>query len=160
MLRLLAENETAHPAEREPAAGGGDPAAAVGMLDRMVDLAEVLSGAPARPSQPPAAARPAPAAPPAEPAPFDTRPVSRETARVAASLEAIAAAWPELVAEVRGRSRFLGEALGHATRLRWTCPGSRWRSRNPTHCSPNSFSEARLVEDVLSTATGRRSGSA
>ncbi len=155
MLRLLGESETALRRSANPRLVVESLLLRWCMLDRMVDLADVLSGAPARPSQPPAAARPAPAAPPAEPAPFDTRPVSRETARVAASLEAIAAAWPELVAEVRGRSRFLGEALGHATPAALDLPWLTVALAEPNPLFAEKLQvEARLVEDVLSTATG------
>ena len=85
------------------------------MLDRIVDLQQVLEGGVS--TRPPSqrATRPAPvsASPPESPAPTtpDPRPVS---APVEFSLEGLRLAWPEIVAAVRERRPFLGEAVATA----------------------------------------------
>ncbi len=109
------------------------------LLDRTVDLTEVLAGGgappahqgsgsptPARPprSRPPDSPAPAPMAPSAAPA---ASPGSQSATTAAPSLateaaapraeftlEALIAVWPELVTVARTRSRFLGEAFGAA----------------------------------------------
>lgn len=103
------------------------------LLDRTVDLAEVLAG-----GSPPAA--PPGGAPARVPAPRQTDPPARavaaqpnplppregrstapvapdrpaEALRTEFTLEALLAAWPDLVVEARTRSRFLGEAFSAA----------------------------------------------
>jgi DNA polymerase-3 subunit gamma/tau len=85
------------------------------MLDRIVDLQQVLEGGvPTRP-QSQRATRPAAASAssPESPAPStpDPRPVS---APVEFTLEGLRLAWPEIVAAVRERRPFLGEAVATA----------------------------------------------
>ena len=100
------------------------------MLDRIVDLEEVLAGRGGGPRARPRRRRrrragsPAPAASPppvgprtAAPGPTPV-PAPAPRVRLAASrrrgraLSALREAWTEIVAEVRDKSRFLGEALG------------------------------------------------
>ncbi len=96
------------------------------LLDRMVDLAEVLDGSPVPPPAGPGA-RPGPTAPqapaPAAAKPRITEPVVRRAVEppvrhavtsIEFTLEALRAAWPELVLVAREQSRFLGEALNAA----------------------------------------------
>src|SRR5215212_6511521 len=142
MLRLLADSETDIRRSANPRLIVETLLLRWAMLDRIVDLAQVLagsggaqgSGAPTTPRGPARAARP-----PAGPATLsdsspasssgtgDSVPVSsagptgarRGSAStvdtIPATLDAIQASWSELVAEVRGRSRFLGEALSHTS---------------------------------------------
>ena len=157
MLRLLGESETALRRSANPRLVVESLLLRWCMLDRMVDLADVLSGAPARPSQPPAAARPAPAAPPGGPgAVLDTRACVARNGPRRCLAGGIAAAWPELVAEVRGRSRFLGEALGHATPAALEPPWLTVALAEPNPLFAEKLQvEARVVEEVLRTATGQ-----
>ena len=93
------------------------------LLDRTVDLAEVLEGASGhRPARPAPAGPSAQTTPPAtgrtrevEPQPRPVAPPVRHAATpVEFTLEALRAAWPELVLQAREQSRFLGEALNAA----------------------------------------------
>lgn len=122
MLRLLADAE---PGIRR----GGNPRLAVEtlllrwtMMDRTVDLEAVLAGTalpagralrptPTSPAPVPleAAGPPQPAPAPAAPAPGSANPLLPGS--VAFTVEALRAAWPGIVAAVRGSRRFLGEAL-------------------------------------------------
>ncbi len=169
MLRLLGESETA-------LRRSGNPRLVVEtlllrwcMLDRMVDLATVLSGAPAA-SAPPTAATPRSSSPsPVRPLSGLTpeQPRQRITSAgtsVAAppagglpvALEAIVAAWSEIVGVVREASRFLGEALGAAAP---TALEGQWLT--VTLAEPNPLFAERLqaqapaVEEVLQRLTSQ-----
>ncbi len=145
MLRLLAESEGAIRRSVNPRLIVETLLLRWTMLDRIVDLAQVLGAAPlsgAAGPPPPPARRPPPEpgrnSVPSEPRPRDAAaaavtapvtavpaapaadmqllpagatPIADEGERIAATLEALQAAWADLVAEVRARSRFLGEAL-------------------------------------------------
>jgi len=163
MLRLLGESETALRRSGNSRLVVESLLLRWCMLDRMVDLAEVLAqepglvprgGPPAAPvsrPSPPVAPRAASATSPAVPAPAS---VSRGS--VAASLDAIGASWPAIVAEVRRLSGFLGDALGQGTPTALELP---WLT--VTLADPNPlFAEklqrdARVVEEALRSATGQ-----
>jgi DNA polymerase-3 subunit gamma/tau len=116
MLRLLAESEGAIRRSTNPRLIVETLLLRWTMLDRIVDLAQVLGEGPRGESterQPRAAAAP-PAAPAARSAPVSA-PADPPPAAIPAQLDAIRVAWPDLVREVRERSRFLGEALSHTT---------------------------------------------
>jgi DNA polymerase-3 subunit gamma/tau len=172
MLRLLTETEAA-------VRRSGNPRLVVetlllrwAMMDRTVDLAAVLAaggsgGSSGQPSGPgetprrqPAPARvvrppdPAPGARPAvAPAPAPAPAASPAPPRPPASLPDL---WPDIVAEVRSRSRFLGEALAATT------PGAlQDGALEVVLAEPNPLfaerlqAEARPVEDVIQRFAGQ-----
>jgi len=202
MLRLLAENET-------PMRRSANPRLIVetlllrwAMLDRMVDLAQVLSAAAggaasgggsvsgggsatgSGTARPPAAPQAASGASPSQPSPppraepstkgsepsrpvgggpsAASRPAHEPPAptavmdRAPAALEAVRMAWPELVAEVRGRSRFLGEALAATTPASLELP---WLTVELAEANPlfaeRLQAQSRAVEEVLERALGQ-----
>ncbi|MEO7985762.1 MAG: DNA polymerase III subunit gamma/tau [Gemmatimonadales bacterium] len=159
MLRLLGESETALRRSANPRLVVESLLLRWCMLDRMVDLAEVLTGVP------PASATPAPAirdrrpAPGVPVAPIDApSPGPGEPRRVTTgeSLDAIVAVWPGIVTEVRGRSRFLGEALGASAPIAVEPPWLTVALAEPNPLFAEKLqAEARVVEEVLRTATGR-----
>jgi DNA polymerase-3 subunit gamma/tau len=187
MLRLLAENETAMRRSANPRLIVETLLLRWTMLDRIVDLAQVLGagvGAPAGEGDPrsarqapapraaPPPSTPAPAGPPAGPetgrraggaVPGAARPAPEPPAaptavldRVPAALEAVRVAWPELVAEVRGRSRFLGEALAATTPASLELP---WLTVELAESNPlfaeRLQAQSRAVEEVLERALGQ-----
>jgi DNA polymerase-3 subunit gamma/tau len=121
MLRLLTDDEAA-------IRRGGSPRLVVEtlllrwtMLDRIVDLEQVLKGAPggppsltprrgegAPPSVPTPASSASSATAPAQPPPARSGPLSMP---LSASVSALQSAWPEIVAQLRERSQFLSQAL-------------------------------------------------
>lgn len=76
--------------------------------------------------------------------------------RVPAALEAVREAWPELVAEVRGQSRFLGEALAATTPASLELP---WLTVELAEANPlfaeRLQAQSRAVEEVLGQALGQ-----
>ncbi len=108
MLRLLAESETS-------VRRSGNARLAVEtlllrwtMMDRTVDLASVLSGAP---SVPPVPASPLPRRAAAPPSRVPASPPPRGEATVGLDLDALIAAWATVVARGREQGSFLGAAL-------------------------------------------------
>ncbi|HEX5387921.1 MAG TPA: DNA polymerase III subunit gamma/tau [Gemmatimonadales bacterium] len=79
------------------------------MMDRIVDLREVISGTP--PAEPPSLSAPRPRT--ERTAPSD--PAAPPSAPIAFALDSLRAEWPALVTAVRTRAQFLGEALALAT---------------------------------------------
>jgi DNA polymerase-3 subunit gamma/tau len=192
MLRLLAENETAMRRSANPRLIVETLLLRWTMLDRIVDLAQVLGAGGGRPggaggaspaaSSPRAAPAPSPvpspsAAPPrpasssggteaARPASGQSsgaaRPASDPPAptavmdRVPAALDAVREAWPELVAEVRGQSRFLGEALAATTPANLELP---WLTVQLAEANPlfaeRLQAQSRAVEEVLARSLGQ-----
>ena len=134
MLRLLTDNETAIRRSSNSRLVVETLLLRWAMLDRVVDLEQVLRGASSGPAGGPPAPRPR-VAPPADsagpeperraaerrasPAPAPSAPpVDGEAGQTAAgpagfpfTLDAIREAWPAVIAAVRAESRFLGEAL-------------------------------------------------
>ncbi len=119
MLKLLTESEAG-------VRRSGNPRLVVetlllrwAMMDRTVDLAEVLSAGrgPASPSGGAPTTRPQMRVPsPASAAvPSVPRPAGGAAAPRPGGPGALAELWPAIVAELRGRSRFLGEALAATT---------------------------------------------
>jgi hypothetical protein len=86
----------------------------------------------------------------------DTAPPASSTDRVPAALDAIRVAWPDLVAEVRARSRFLGEALAATTPAGLDVP---WLTVELAEANPlfaeSLQAQARAVEEVLERALGQ-----
>jgi DNA polymerase-3 subunit gamma/tau len=190
MLRLLADSEMAIRRSVNPRLIVETLLLRWTMLDRIVDLAEVLGAGPEKkvgrgggsPGPSPAAAsRPAPAprqAPagsvaPAAPdpsrgaggsAPSPSAPPPSTAAAAAlvtvenvpATLDAVRSAWPDLVAEVRAGSRFLGEALAATTPAGLDLP---WLTVELAEANPlfaeRLQAQARAVEEVLERALGQ-----
>jgi DNA polymerase III subunit gamma/tau len=119
------------------------------MMDRIVDLEQVLGGsAPSRRgggTAPPPVRRAEPSAPPAA------------SVKVAAELGALREGWPEVVGQVRSASRFLGEALAAVSP---SALEDSWLTVSLTQ--PNAvFAQAlqaqtATVEEVLGRITGQR----
>jgi DNA polymerase-3 subunit gamma/tau len=159
MLRLLTESEAA-------VRRSGNPRLVVetlllrwAMMDRTVDLEAVL-----------ARSAPGPAPPPSTPAPPARRPSSGPAPEPAAvappgrgtplpappATTSLADLWPDIVTEVRTRSRFLGEALAATT------PGALQdgtlevvlTEANPLFAE-RLQAEARSVEDVIRRLSGQ-----
>jgi DNA polymerase-3 subunit gamma/tau len=183
MLRLLADSETAIRRSANPRLIVETLLLRWTMLDRIVDLAEVLggggSGAPGTaPSAPSASARaprqsggallsdsraqrqPLAAAPPVAEAPPASDPRIESVAPAAGSipptLEGIQASWAEIVADVRARSRFLGEALSHTAPAALELPWLTVALAEPNPLFAERLqAQSQLVEEVLARAIGQ-----
>jgi DNA polymerase-3 subunit gamma/tau len=128
MLKLLADNEAAIRRSANARLVAETLLLRWAMLDRMVDLQQVLQSegvGPARPAPPPVPVPPAPAAPPptvpaasgpppATPRPAPAPPPPLPSGSADFTVEGLRACWPAIVAAVRGRGQFLGEALASA----------------------------------------------
>jgi DNA polymerase III subunit gamma/tau len=179
MLRLLADNETAIRRSANPRLIVETLLLRWTMLDRIVDLAQVLGAgaAPRTGGGPPPPPKPAPAprptslaAPAADPARASgsitsagsTRPSTEASLAPAvapepsSAFEAVRSTWPELVAEVRAQSRFLGEALAATTPSSLELP---WLTVELAEANPlfaeRLQAQARAVEEVLERAIGQ-----
>jgi DNA polymerase-3 subunit gamma/tau len=178
MLRLLTESEASIRRSANPRLVVETLLLRWAMMDRMVDLREVLeggrgggggSGSPAG-SITPTANVPggrvlhdaaAPAGPPSTPsaglpAPPSAGPPGRPLDRLGAGSSAVSDVWPEILAEVRARSRFLGEALAG------TAPGPVEGSSLPLVLAESNplfaeriQAEAGVVEGVVQRYTGQ-----
>jgi DNA polymerase-3 subunit gamma/tau len=178
MLRLLADSEPLIRRSANPRLVVETLLLRWAMMDRTVDLREVLRadepGAPPRPApvpgrtapEPrvlrdavpgpgPASPRPAPATP-ETPAPAAATPAAAAPAGGREAPGGVAEAWPDIVADVRARSRFLGEALADTT------PGALEGSTLPVLLAESNplfaeriQAEAAAVEDVVRRHTGQ-----
>jgi DNA polymerase-3 subunit gamma/tau len=180
MLRLLTDNETAIRRSANSRLVVETLLLRWAMLDRVVDLEQVLRGASPGPQGAPAAPpkpRPMPetTAPPAErraverrsashpSAPAETSPPAAAAAEIPPpgpatvpfTLEAVQEAWPSVVSAVRAESRFLGEALAVTKPAAVAPPDLR-----VTMAEPNPLLHERLeqqaatVERVVSARVG------
>ncbi|MEP6687953.1 MAG: DNA polymerase III subunit gamma/tau, partial [Gemmatimonadales bacterium] len=192
MLRLLADSETAIRRSANPRLIVETLLLRWTMLDRIVDLAQVLGaggGAPPGRTPAPAGAPAGPQRPPSSGATLsDSRPVSATapradrpgleagadrtppeparspdptgnslpTDRIPATLEAVQASWSDLVAEVRERSWFLGEALSHTAPAALDLPWLTVALAEPNPLFAERLqAQAQLVEEVLARALGQ-----
>jgi DNA polymerase III subunit gamma/tau len=171
MLKLLADNETGIRRSVSPRLVVETMLLRWAMMDRIVDLEQVIlggqggSGAPgqqggrtdtARKSTPDAASDSAPTAPPPR------RPAASQSSaplpRLPASpaLDAISAAWPAMVAAVRAYSRFLGEAFASTEPSELELPWLTVVMREPNQLfADRLLQEAGKVEEVLSRSLGQ-----
>jgi DNA polymerase-3 subunit gamma/tau len=170
MLKLLAESEPLIRRSANPRLVVETLLLRWTMLDRTVDLQEVLSGgarpAPASsplpagtpaaaPRRPPSLARDSATGPAAATAPVAAPPPAPAITGVAAELNALREAWPEIVAELRGKSRFLGEALGGTTPAVVELPWLTVELAEPNQLFAERLqSQAAAVEEILRRATG------
>jgi len=165
MLRLLAESEGAIRRSTNPRLIVETLLLRWTMLDRIVDLAQVLGEADARAgdSSGVAAKEPKPRPAPAPSAPTVPVPAPAVSAAPAPVLESIPAtlgavrtAWPEIVAEVRGRSRFLGEALAATAPAALELPWLTVALAEPNPLFTERLrAQAQAVEEVLRHALGQ-----
>lgn len=143
------------------------------LLDRLVDLEEVLAGgaAPSRTGAPARPATPAPvgapgrimrdAAPPASASsPAPVHPVGEAAPAVGPpndpfDLAALRAAWPDIVVSVKEQSRFLGEALAATLPIVASAPDLtiRFLEENPMHLEAIGRQRA-LLERLLGERLG------
>jgi DNA polymerase III subunit gamma/tau len=190
MLRLLADSETAIRRSANPRLIVETLLLRWTMLDRIVDLTQVLAGGESagggsggrgsaagggsvgRPSPrvtlsgakgpaPDGVTTGGPMAPPlrsaqgdsgASPAALSSPPAEP----IPATLDALQASWPEIVAQVRGRSRFLGEALSHTAPAALELPWLTVALAEPNPLFAERLQvQARLVEEVLGRAIGQ-----
>ncbi|MDX6355161.1 MAG: polymerase subunit gamma/tau, partial [Streptomyces sp.] len=169
MLRLLTDSEAAIRRSANPRLIVETLLLRWTMLDRIVDLEQVLAsggGSPgdsephrpadrrAVPREPAAPApRPPAAGPPPAPVPAQA-PRAAETIPV--HLEAIRIAWPDIVAEVRSRSRFLGEALAATAPTALELPWLTVVLGEPNPLFAERLrSQAQPVEEVLQRVLGQ-----
>jgi DNA polymerase-3 subunit gamma/tau len=166
MLKLLTETEAAIRRSTNPRLVVETLLLRWTMLDRLVDLQQVLAGesrgsAPATPAGPvpsASARRPAPTVRDSGPAPTPepaAPPRGVAALAVPAEVGALREAWSEIVAEVREKSRFLGEALGGTTPTAVEVP---WLTVELAEANPlfaeRLRAQATAVEDVLRRVTG------
>ena len=171
MLRLLADSEAAIRRSVNPRLIVETLLLRWTMLDRIVDLAQVLgaggssgSGGGTRvtlgeakaPKPNPESRQPSPVAEATPTAPSPPPPAAVAIGPIPATLDALRISWPEIVAELRGRSRFLGEALAGTAPAALELP---WITVLLTEPNPL-FSErlqaqAQVVEEVLQRVIGQ-----
>ena len=167
MLRLLADNEMGVRRSVNPRLSVETLLLRWTLLDRIVDLEQVLvsGGAggqrggnkPGHQISPPTAVAP-PAGPAAESAraPGSSAPTAPPP-RSSASIEAIGAAWPAMIAAVRVQSRFLGEALAATQPVSLEPPWLTVVMGKPNPLFADSLQEqAGKVEEVLSRSLGQQ----
>jgi len=171
MLRLLADSEAAIRRSVNPRLIVETLLLRWTMLDRIVDLAQVLgaggssgSGGGTRvtlseakgPKPNPESRQPSPVAEVTPTAPPSPPPAAVAIGPIPATVDALRTSWPEIVAELRGRSRFLGEALAGTAPVALELP---WITVLLTEPNPL-FSErlqaqAQVVEEVLQRVIGQ-----
>jgi DNA polymerase-3 subunit gamma/tau len=175
MLRLLSDSEGAIRRSVNPRLVVETLLLRWAMLDRIVDLAQVLGATPV--SEPTGPGRGPGSAPPNRPEtappgpipsaksrpPAETPPPERTSSATVVPLEtippvldALRAHWPDIVAEVRGRSRFLGEALSHTTPSAIELPWLTLELAEPNPLFAERLqAQAQFVEEILSRALGQ-----
>ena len=180
MLRLLADSEAAIRRSANPRLIVETLLLRWAMLDRLVDLEQVLRGGPAPPaaqgspspvSRTESAVRPPPRSDAGTPAPTTattaatavTAPATGAATPVAAptaegipfTLKGVAEAWPVIVAAVRAQSRFLGEALATTRPISADPPVLRVVMTEPNPLFHERLEEqAGTVEQVIGGAIG------
>ena len=184
MLRLLTANETAIRRSANSRLVVETLLLRWAMLDRVVDLEQVLRGTPAAPQGSPAPApRPRPAVERGTPpppqverrvaerptvSPVVPRPQAAPEERAAGvpaaqpssepvpfTLEALCEAWPSIVAAVRGESRFLGEALAVTKPVAAAPPDLRVAMAEPNPLLHERLEQqAATVERIVSARVG------
>ena len=137
------------------------------MLDRIVDLEEVLAQAgrggsgelgKARTDIKSASQAPQPAGQrvPGEASPPPSVPTSPPTAKLTPSIEAIRAGWPAIVVAARVQSRFLGELLASVEPSELVLPWLNVVMREPNQLFAERLEqEATKVEDILTRTLGQ-----
>jgi DNA polymerase-3 subunit gamma/tau len=163
MLRLLAESEGAIRRSGNPRLIVETLLLRWTMLDRIVDLEQVLGGGRTdgrtegrTDGQTAGEGRAGGSARETTPEDRSVRPSVRPSDPLPAELEAIKAGWDGIVGQVRERSRFLGEALSHTTPARLEMP---WITVELAESNPlfaeRLQAQAQVVEEVLREAVGQ-----
>ena len=171
MLRLLADSEAAIRRSVNPRLIVETLLLRWTMLDRIVDLAQVLgaggssgSGGGTRvtlseakgPKPNPESRQPSPVAEATPSAPPSPPPAAVAIGPIPATLDALRISWPEIVAELRGRSRFLGEALAGTAPAALELP---WITVLLTEPNPlfaeRLQAQSQVVEEVLQRVIGQ-----
>jgi DNA polymerase-3 subunit gamma/tau len=174
MLRLLAEDETNIRRSVNPRLAVETMLLRWALMDRVVDLEEVLEagrrdsggagprGRGAAGQQRTSTGRePSGAgaeAPRTDAAPPPRRPVAppAPTARLAPSIEAIRAGWPAIIVAARVQSRFLGELLAAVEPAELVLPWLNVTLREPNQLFAERLEqEARTVEEILTRSLGQ-----
>ena len=167
MLRLLADNETGIRRSVNPRLTVETLLLRWAMLDRIVDLQEVLAGGKRESEE---AGRPVPESTPVPPKasivsklgatepPPTLPPAASPPPRLPAapSLEAVRASWPAVVAAMRAHSRFLGEALAAGEPVALEAPWLTLAMTEPNPLLADRLQEESVkVEEVLSRSLGQ-----
>jgi DNA polymerase-3 subunit gamma/tau len=136
------------------------------MLDRIVDLEEVIKSGKRGSGEAgkartdikaaPQAPQPAGQRPPVAASPPPSVPASPTTAKLAPSIEAIRAGWPAIVVAARVQSRFLGELLASVEPAELVLPWLNVVMREPNQLFAERLEqEATKVEEILSRSLGQ-----
>jgi DNA polymerase-3 subunit gamma/tau len=167
MLRLLTESETSIRRSVNPRLVVETLLLRWAMLDRIVDLTQVLASHPGSGGSGPQEKTSLPAdrggrGPAVRPSPLSqssasaVAPVQPSRSGEAAGLENLRHSWQAIAAEVRARSRFLGEALANTTPV---ALDPSWLTVSLTDPNPlfteRLQAQAGIVEEVLQRVTGR-----
>jgi DNA polymerase III subunit gamma/tau len=169
MLKLLADNEMGIRRSASPRLTVETMLLRWAMMDRTVDLEQVLKAGqrgsrPVSPAPAKTAAESAPASAPSTqpnrgPAATSTpvpAPRSPAAQLSSVSLDAISAAWPAMVMAVRTQSRFLGEAFAATEPSQLDLPWLTVLMREPNQLfAERLLEEAGKVEEVLSRSLGQ-----
>jgi DNA polymerase III subunit gamma/tau len=169
MLKLLADNEMGIRRSASPRLTVETMLLRWAMMDRTVDLEQVLEAGqrgsrPVSPAPAKTAAESAPASAPSTqpnrgPAATSTpvpAPRSPAAQLSSVSLDAISAAWPAMVMAVRTQSRFLGEAFAATEPSQLDLPWLTVLMREPNQLfAERLLEEAGKVEEVLSRSLGQ-----
>jgi DNA polymerase-3 subunit gamma/tau len=136
------------------------------MLDRIVDLEEVITAGRSGSGEAgkartdikatPQAPQPAGQRPAVEASPPPSVPASPPTAKLAPSIEAVRAGWPAIVVAARVQSRLLGELLASVEPSELALPWLNVVMREPNQLfSERLEQEAAKVEEILSRSLGQ-----
>jgi DNA polymerase-3 subunit gamma/tau len=157
MLKLLADNETAIRRSANARLGVETLLLRWAMLDRIVDLQQVLEGGPA-PANPRPAGAPVASRTTEEPAPALPRVPTGAAAGspVEFTLAGLQSAWPDIVAAMRERRAFLGEAAATAEPVEVTPPWLTIRLPEAAALFVEPLQEqAAFVEGIVGQAVGQ-----
>jgi DNA polymerase-3 subunit gamma/tau len=163
MLKLLADNETGIRRSVSPRLVVETLLLRWAMMDRIVDLEQVIqagqrgSGAAGQEKRPAVMQRDPAAIGAVETAPETAPPPRRPAATLnSVSLDAISMAWPAMVTAVRKESRFLGEAFAATEPSELELPWLTVNLREPNQLfAERLLQEAAKVEEVLSRSLGQ-----
>jgi DNA polymerase III subunit gamma/tau len=166
MLRLLAEDENNIRRSVNPRLAVETLLLRWAVMDRVVDLEQVLSvgqrgSKPREQGAKPQSGAPA-AVSPVQASPAETTPppagpaVPSPTAKLAPSIEAIRAGWPAIIVAARVQSRLLGELLAAVEPSDLTLPYLNVALREPNELFAERLeSEAGKVEEILTRSLGQ-----